>query len=362
MKRRLVLAALALLLPAVASADPISAFSLFGGNMLSLGASNTLGGLAGSNGIVALQNGGSNILTLEGGGTVSTSGGASTITGNIISNSNVILDNNGHVTGGIDSGGNVTLGSNVVVDGNIRAGGTLFLNNNAVVHGNVDVGAAAGAVVTLNDTLAHIDGTVTHKAGTTITDPGVVSVGGNVIGVPAAPTAYSATSVPAATPGIVSSSLAADSRSIANFGSLALAPGTYNDLSMGSSATLQLSAGTYYFDTWTLDNNDTISFIGGGLFRLFFTGNVFANSGLIVNDGTVSGNPNANNIYAETLGNWSDRGEWIGTIFGSGGSSNVSFGPESSLTGVAWARNNLITDQHFTQTNPVPFPNRLPCS
>lgn len=351
MSRAIIVGILTLLAPAVTNAAPIADFVLFGGNQLSIGTSSFLGGLAGSNGTIVIKEN-SSTSTITGGGVVHEGGQVNTL-GNIVSNTNVVIGHNDHVTGSIDSGGNVTLGASARVDGNIRAAGSVYLDNGARVTGDVHAGISSGVAVTLNTSTAQIVGTVTHKPLTSVNLNGG-TIGGDVIGAPVAPTPYVTTVIPAATPGIVSGG---SSSIVQSFGILALAPGTYNDINLGSSATLHLSAGTYYFDTWIFDNNAKLDLdVSGGEIKLYFTGDVFFNSGLDLIGVSAA---NADKIYAETLGNWTLRGEWIGTIFGSGANSRVAFGPETTLTGRAWARDALITDQHFIDPPVVPEPSTL---
>src|SRR5262249_23455437 len=133
---------------------------------------------------------------------------------------------------------------------------------------------------------------------------------------------------------------------------------TYNDIHVDSHGTLHLVAGTYYFDTWTFDNNARLDFdLSAGSIQLYFTGNVLLRADLDVTGASAA---NASRIYAETLGDWNIPGEWFGKIFGSGPSSRILIGPETTLTGQAWARNSISTNQELVvDPTPVPEPSSL---
>ncbi len=184
MKRIYLSAALLFVLPTIAAAAPVTAFSLFGGNSTTLG-SNVIvnSGLVGSNANVSLG-GGSDTLTVMGAGVLSGGTNLSILsTGDVVFNGNVTLGGGSHATGDVDSGGNVVVNNNAIVDGNIRAAGTVTLGGGAKVGGDVDAGAASGTAVTLGSS-ANVTGVVTHKAGTTISLGGGAAVGANTTGTP----------------------------------------------------------------------------------------------------------------------------------------------------------------------------------
>ena len=341
MKRLILVAALAFLVPAVAHADPISAFSLFGGNLTQLGTGMTVNtGLVGSNANMTIGNG-SDTLTVLGAGTltVGTNLNNSIATnGNIIFNGNVQLGNNADINN-IDSGGNVTLGTDSTVAGYIKAAGKVTLGNNTDVLGNVDAGAAAGVAVQLG-TNGSIVGTVTHKVGTTVTFPGSSTIGPDVIGVPATPTAYVPTVLPTPTTfgPVVGGNVGTGVNGV-NYG--AVGPGSYNAFDFGTNSIVNLSAGTYLFNTWDIGNGSTLNLdLSGGDILLFFTGLVDIGTNLNVN---LAGG-DASDVYAETKSNWGmgNGGEWFGTIFGSGATSDITYGTNTSLTGALYATRNLV--------------------
>jgi hypothetical protein len=168
-------------------------------------------------------------------------------------------------------------------------------------------------------------------------------------------------------------------------GSTTLSPDTYNDVNINASgATLTLLAGTYYFDTLTFTNSVNLNLnLGGGDIFIYMTGNFSANNGFNVTglDCAVTAVPSppphmpyttvacteTSKVYLETLGSWTlangatnfGKLSWFGTIVASGAStsdpnSRIRFGSEATLVGNAWARNDVITDQKFTQYNLPP--------
>jgi hypothetical protein len=335
-----IVAALGLAAPSVSGAGPIGDFSLFGGNNTILGNDVTVNsGLVGSNSAMTLG-GTTDFITAVGSTTLS--GGNSLnntliATGNIIFNGNVTLGGASHATGNIDSGGNVVLGNNAQVDGNIRAAGTVTVGGSATVNGNVDAGAASGAAVDLG-TDATVLGTITHKPGTSVSFGGGATAGGNVTGVPATPTAYTTTVLP--TPTVFSSGVV--DHSLGGASTLTLAPGSYDDITLGSNSILNLSAGTYRFDTWSLGGGTDINFnLASGNILLFFTG--LANLGNNIDVNLTGGD--ASDIYAETRGGFTAGGgsEWFGTIYasGTGAGGDITFGNSSSITGALWATRDL---------------------
>jgi cytoskeletal protein CcmA (bactofilin family) len=338
-----ILVALGLATPSLVGAAPITDFSLFGGNNTTLGTNVTVNsGLVGSNNSMTLG-GGTDFITAMGAGTLT--GGTNLnntliATGDVTFNGNVTLGGGSHATGNIDSGGNVVVGTNAQVDGTIRAAGTVTIQGGATVSGNIHAGAAAGTAVTLG-TNATVVGTITHKAGTSVSFGGGSTAGGNLTGVPAAPIAYVPTLLPTAT--LFSSGVT--DHSLPGGSTLTLAPGSYDDISLGTNSTLNLSAGTYYFDTWLLGGGTHINFdVTAGDIQLFFTG--LAQLGTNADVDVIGGD--ASDIYVETKGGFSASGgtEWFGTIYasGTGSGGDITFGTNSDVTGALWAARNLQVD------------------
>jgi hypothetical protein len=331
MKHKIIITTLGLLLAPFAAAEPVSAFTAFGGNATFLGNGVTVhSGLVGSNNAMTIG-GASDTVSIMGAGILN-GGNSIMASGNVTFNGNVSLGGSSHATGNINSGGNVDLGNSALVDGNVRAAGSVTLGGLAQVSGNVDAGKASGIAVTLGNN-AKVLGTVTHLAGTTVSMGGGATVGANVIGPPAAPVPYVAATLNAAT------SFGAGLGDTTKGGGqiTTLAAGAYHNFNLGSNNTLNLTSGNYYFNAFSLGGGSTIVFdLSGGAINLFFDSNVNIGNNL---DVTLIGG-DALDIYAETKGDWSQDGggEWFGTVFGSGASSDVEFGNGSTLNGSFIAR------------------------
>ena len=296
MNSQILLSMLAALVPALASATPVTAYSMFSGNSTQIGADSTINsGLVGSNGDVTMLGG--------------------------------VL-----VKSGVDGGADVSLGQGTVVNGSVIAGDQVNLNGGALVKGNVDASHASGVAVTLGAN-ARVDGTITRAAGASMNVSGTASYGSAVAGTP---TPFSTVSLPGA------SAFGAGGADVIKLGnqSTMLSAGSYDKINLGANNTLNFSAGSYYFNSLTVDGYNTFNFdLSGGAIALYFTGNV--NIGNHLNVVLTGGD--ASDLYAETMGNWSQDGfgEWTGTIFGAGATSNLSFGQSSTLNGSFIATHNL---------------------
>ena len=340
-----------------AGAEPITDFALFGGNSTSIGSNVSVNsGFVGSNGNTSL---GSNVDTLGvlgGGNFVSGGNSAAHPTGNIIFNGNVSIPANAVVSGSIDAGGNVTTGSIATVNGSIRAGGSVNVQSIGQVLGNVHAGAASGTAVTLGS-LAQVGGTITHKPGTTTSGVSFPNVA--VTGTPTPPTPFGGVTLPGAhsfSAGLTNVTKPANTTTN-------LLPGSYDDLNLGGNNVLNLSAGTYHFDTWTIANNAVLNLdLTGGAIFLYFTGDVSIASNFIMN---LTGG-DASLVYAETLSDWlmGDNMNWFGTIFGSGQDSDVTFGDNHHIVGAAYATHDLrLGDNNtvsFMQWNGSSTPQAVP--
>ena len=315
-------------------AEPITDFALFGGHSTTVGSNVQVnGGFVGSNGNATF---GANVDTLGvlgGGNFVSGGNSAAHPTGNIVFNGNVSIPNNAVVSGSIDAGGNVDTGMISTVNGSIRAGGTVNVQSQGKVLGTVDAGAAAGTAVTLG-ALAQIGGPITHKPGTStvgVSPPNIA-----VTGAPTPPTPFGGVIFPSAhsfSAGVTSVIKPANTTT-------SLLPGSYDDLKLGANNVLNLSAGTYYFDTWTIANNAILNLdLTGGAVYLYFTGDVSIATNFVMN---LTGG-DAGLVYAETLADWliGNNVNWFGTIFGSGADSDVTFGNNHHLVGAAYANHDL---------------------
>jgi len=232
-------------------------------------------GLIGSNGAISV--GGSvNMLGAEGGGAFST-GANGVINGDLVFGGNLSLGGSTNLFGNADSGGNITL-----------------LGNNAIIHAN----ATAAGSITLGGGASAVTGTST-------------------------PFGSPATFMAAILPSAMTFTGGGTNQSVAGGGTLTLAPGIYGSLTTGTSATINLSSGTYVFDSVGLGGGNRINYTvtGGGAVHILVVGNVSTGSNLTT---FLNGQTFANadpaliaKVYAESHGTWllGGGGEWLGTIF-----------------------------------------------
>jgi hypothetical protein len=329
---------LALLIPVVAAADPITAFALFAGNQVSISGGTTLvQGMTGANASVVTTG-----VTLGGGAT------------------NTQL-------GPIKSAGTVALQAVGVVNGNIIAGGAVTLSGGGAgvrVNGTVDVNLASGTALSVSGTSHLITGVVTKFAAASANFGGGATQAANAPAgvVNGTPTPYVTTAIPAAT----AFSSGGSNVTVAAAGTTTLTPGSYGAIQLNANATLKLTAGNYYFDSFNSVNSALGTFlnldVSGGAINIYVTGNVTPGAGFNMLGVTAA---TAHLVYLETLANFNwaagaNNGTFYGTIFASGpgtstASGNITFGGDSTLVGRAWARRNITTDQDFTQMN-APFP------
>lgn len=129
------------------------------------------------------------------------------------------------------------------------------LNGGAAVQGDV---RSMGDVTLMNSTM--ISGTVYHAPGTVITLGSPATIGGEVIGDPELPTLP-----PAAT-----CASGGTNYTIANGGSLPLAPGPYGIVQLGGACELNLSSGTYFFEELRSGNGLRLKVdLSGGPLRVY---------------------------------------------------------------------------------------------
>jgi hypothetical protein len=232
---------------------------------------------------------------------------------------NVIIGGSS-VVGTPSQNSNVGAGTMVVGvgDGTVAGG--------AGIHGNL----SAGDDVTLNNN-SFVTGTVTNPDAFNVGSG--VTYGAHVSAMPALPT------LPAAT---VFSDGVLD-QSVGNGGTLTLIPGSYDDITLGGAATLNLSAGDYFLSSVTAGNALTINAdVTGGDIHLYVT--LEFNAG-----GTVAMNLTGGtwrNVFAEThstsvnafrIGGGSGT-NWHGSVFTPNG--GIHFGSGSSngtVEGYLWA-------------------------
>lgn len=343
--RKGLLCATVVLAPVAAFAEPITAFSLFGGNSASAGSNLTVNsGFVGSGGSISVGNNGET-LTITGAGVLAGGNNLSIHTlGDVIFDGNVTIGANATITGDVHSGGNVVLQNGAKVEGSIFAKGTVSLANNANVGSDIHAGGAGTAVSLGNN--VKVGGDIVHNAGTTVSNGNNFNHSGSVVaGSPTAPIAYAAPALPSQTAFTAGGT---SHTGLGNNADLWLDAGIYGSIGAGNNFDLALGAGIYYFDAWDIGNNANIIFdLTGGAIELYFTGNVTFGNNVSM---TVSGG-DAGDIYAELYGNLkfgNSTGPILGTWFGSGAGSNITLGDNTTVTGALWATNNLKVGNNIT--------------
>jgi PEP-CTERM motif len=231
---------------------------------------------------------------------------------------------NGLVCSGHTVVGDARLGGGSTVNGDVRAGDDVALNNGAVVTGTVTN-----------------PGSFTMGAG--------ASVFNHVMGTPDLPSLPPVTAFVAGT----------TDRSAGNGGTLILAPGSYGAVNLGGNATLNLSAGTYFFDSLTsglgLDLNLDVS---GGSIRILSVHNIgFGGVDMSVSDGTAA------DIYFETheVGDNAFRAgggaDVLGTIYAPYGNIHIGSGSSSgSFEGYLWSGGVVYLEHDIEGTPVLPVP------
>ena len=237
------------------------------------------------------------------------------------------------VTGLVGSGGTVVgvaalVGGTSGVYGDVRSGANVQLNNYSFVTGSVTN-----------------PGTYTQAATATVG-------GGHFTAMPDLPT------LPAATTYSAGGS---------NLGGVlqTLAPGSYGAVSLGGNATLNLSAGDYYFNTLTAGNNLKLNLdLSGGAVRVFVVGAIqFGSVDVLPTGGTAS------NIYFETHYAGANaflaggQVDWLGTVFAPYGEIHIgSGGASGTFQGNLWAGTSVNIEHGMVGTSPSPLPAPEPAS
>jgi hypothetical protein len=330
--------------PAVATV--VADFAMFGDRQVtvggSIGGANNLVGPIGSNGLVQIANNG-NVTSVSGGGMFSM-GGSPDVFGNVRFNGDATFGDNALVVGDVDSGGAVKFGGSANVTGNIRAAGDVQFGNNGVVTGNVDAGGN-GKFGSNNG----ISGNLTLGGTITMGSP---TVGGATSqnGSPAAPAAFSPVTVPGESgfsPGAVSHSVGSNS-------SITLAPGAYNNITLGGSSDLILTTpGEYQFNSLTMGGSGKLFLdLDAGVFTIFVADFVSIGTSLkfwdlssnTVRDAFSGSTPTSDaalggKLYLEVGGNFQagNNSEWFGTIFAPDG--DISFNGSADVAGALYAGN-----------------------
>jgi hypothetical protein len=231
--------------------------------------------------------------------------------------------------------------------------GDASLNGTAGIYGDL----RAGDDVSLGNN-AFVTGTITNPDQYTI-GSGVV-VGSHVVAMPDLPV------LPAATDFTVSGA----SQTVANGGTLTLAPGFYQDITLGGAATLNLTAGDYYLNSLQAGNGLTINVaLGGGDIRLFIkttfnaggiaamnlTGGTWANVYAEAQGFGVTGSA-LNNVFRISGGNGTN---WKGTVLTTNGGIHLGSGSSTgTIEGYLWSAQNVDLEHGLNVIPPpvVPVP------
>jgi cytoskeletal protein CcmA (bactofilin family) len=239
-----------------------------------------------------------------------------TVTGDVSAGGSATLA--GTTTGNVTAGGNVAL-QFATVNGNVLAGGNVSLNPFGRVNGNV---TANGAIANAGT----ITGTATPNAG-----------------VPVNPVPYTPITLPAD----------AFTSGGAAVGGGVLAPGSYGALTVPVFGSLTLTAGDYFFDSFTLVGSSSLNFdLSGGGVNVFVTGPVtignFVNvnvNGVSAFDGQLVPGPNptvqalASRVFFETLGSVTSDSRFFGTLYAPNG--NIT--QNGSVVGSVFAGGTVTT-------------------
>jgi PEP-CTERM motif len=256
---------------------------------------------------------------------------------------------------GIYAANNVTLGVGTIVGkpsqhvlvgaGTMVVGvGDTKLNGTAGIYGDL----RAGDDVSLGNN-TFVTGTITNPDQFTVGSG--VTYGAHVVAMPDLPT------LPAAA--VFSNGVT--NQTVANGATLNLAPGSWNDITLGGAATLNLTAGDYYLKSVSAGNGLTINVaLGGGNIRLFITEDFSVGGTIAMN---VTGG-DWHNVYAEAhksglnafrIGGGNGT-QWKGSVFTPFG--DIHLGSGSSGTGVIqgylWAGGNVDLEHGLDVTVPEP--------
>ena len=295
---------------------PIEDFAVFGASDVSDtnetetgNSSYIVGGMIGSNRSVEI--GSLNVqLGIRAGSKVTTHDNVTIGAKGIIVNGSVTLGGSNIINGSVH-GASVTVGSSTNLNGDVVSGGLFSTGANTQASLDVDAQSA-----TLGNS-ADILGTLTLPntvLPTLVGDATVGTLNNDGTPLPATPDTFTDISLP--TPNIFSAN--ADAGKDININTdnspLTLAPGIYRDLTSTNSKTLNLTAGTYVFRSFSLAGNNIINAdVSGGEILIFVVGDVTTGSNL---DFNLTGGT-ADKIYLESGGVVSLGGsnDWYGTIY-----------------------------------------------
>ncbi|HEY6435869.1 MAG TPA: T9SS type A sorting domain-containing protein, partial [Ignavibacteriaceae bacterium] len=117
-----------------------------------------------------------------------------------------------------------------------------------------------------------------------------------------------------------------------------LVPGSYGNVTLGTSKTLNLSTGDYYFNSISMGGSGKLKLnVANGNIRIYVTGNVtFGTSVEII---ILNGGPEK--VYLETLGNFQmgGSGKWNGSLFCPLG--NITLGTSCTVYGALWTNGEI---------------------
>lgn len=307
------------------------------------------------------------------GGDVSVGSNAD-VNGKIVSNGSATINSNAVVNGVLNSGGNTVIDQNADINSDIISSGTTQMVSNSNVTGNLLSGShltlgqlakiQGDAGVNGNATLstgAKILGHVTHSGSLALN--GTASVGSDSVGPSTVvPESFSGIALPLVT---LFSAGGGDVTKGFNE-STTLAPGTYGNLLLGEHNTLNLSSGTYFFDSFNADNHLDLNLdLTGGNLLLYILDDVILGQNLDL----VLTNGSASDLFLETHGKWEmdSIGNWHGTVFAPFG--DIIVGQNSNIFGAFYSGNEIDIHEHVdlnfrlytpdTPVNPQPPSNHL---
>ncbi|MCL5435667.1 MAG: lamin tail domain-containing protein [Patescibacteria group bacterium] len=249
---------------------------------------------------------------------------------------NVTVGNNSEIgTGGVIANGSVTLGGGVDTNGKVQ-GASISVGNNSDLY---DDAVSGGVFAIGGGTQAHQDvdaqsadlgnnsdilGTLTLPTSVSPTLGSGATVGSLVNGTPATPDTVSTVSLPAPNSFSASNDAGKDINIVAENSPLTLPPGIYRNLTSNSNVSLNLSAGTYVFQSVLLGGGNTINAdAGAGKILIFVEGDFETGSNLSFN---LTGGA-AEDVYLEAGGSvLLGGGDWYGTIYSTEGSDPGAFG------------------------------------
>lgn len=275
--------------------------------------------------------------SIQAGGNVT----ANVASAGVISCGNVVLQ--GASTGNVEAGGAVTIQDGL--SGSVKCLGLLTLSDKEILNGSAVTGGGA-----LIGEKAEVTGNLSANGNVNVAKQGkidgnvqytgnlVLASGAKILGtktkVPPFPVTPATPAAPLAPPSPVGFSPVAlpsatkfttggDDIIENNQTEVNLDPGSYGDLNLGTKCTLRLSGGAYYFDSFTVDNNLSLSLdCDGTNIQIYVKGNV--SLGTMSSLSVSGGGPR--NVFIESHGNFStvNGTRWEGTVFVPSGDITLS--------------------------------------